>query len=128
MLAGVGVAAAVARNALADRLRLRREEVELPQDLPARAEERPPVETLDQCLPRVLTELSPEDREALVLCDLEGLPQEEFARRNGITLPAAKSRVQRARKRLRARMAEACRVALGEAGQVEDFVPRAAPD
>jgi RNA polymerase sigma-70 factor (ECF subfamily) len=115
----------VARNALADRLRLRREEVELPEDLTAGAEERAPVETLDQCLPRVLSELPAEDREALVLCDLEGLPQEEYARRKGIGLPAAKSRVQRARKRLRARMTEVCRVALDETGQVDSFVPRA---
>ncbi|HVC11585.1 MAG TPA: sigma-70 family RNA polymerase sigma factor [Burkholderiales bacterium] len=116
----------VARNALADRLRLRREEVELPEDLPAETQDRAAVETLDQCLPRVLSELSTEDREALVLCDLEGLPQKEFARRKGIALPTAKSRVQRARKRLRARMTEVCRVALGEAGQVESFVPRPA--
>jgi RNA polymerase sigma-70 factor (ECF subfamily) len=114
----------VARNALADHLKLRREEIELPKDLTAAAEERAPVETLDQCLPRVLTELSAEDREALVLCDLEGLPQEEFARRKGITLAAAKSRVQRARVRLRARMAKACRVVLNDAGQVDSFVPR----
>lgn len=114
----------VARNSLADRLRLRREEVDLPEDLPAETHERPAVESLDQCLPRVLSELSGEDREALVLCDLEGLPQAEYARRKGIALPAAKSRVQRARKRLRERMTEACRVALNENGQVESFVPR----
>lgn len=115
----------VARNALADRLRLRREEVELPQDLTADADERAPVETLDQCLPRVLGELAAQDREALVLCDLERLPQEEYARRKGIALPAAKSRIRRARKRLRARMTEVCRVALDQAGHVDSFVPRA---
>lgn len=114
----------VARNALADRLRLRRAEVALPEDLPAETHERPAVESLDQCLPRVLSELSAADREALMLCDLEGLPQAEYARRKGIALPAAKSRVQRARKRLRERMTEACRVALDEGGQVESFVPR----
>ena len=114
----------VARNALADHLRRRREEIELPEDLAAGADERAPVETLDQCLPRVLAELSGQDREALVLCDLEGLPQEEFARRKDITLPAAKSRVQRARRRLRARLTEVCRVALDDTGQVDSFVPR----
>ena len=73
---------------------------------------------------RVLAELAAEDREALTLCDLEGLPQEEYARRKGIGLAAAKSRIQRARKRLRARMTEVCQVALDEAGQVASFVPR----
>ena len=115
----------VARNALADRLRLARPTVGLPEDLSAATEEEAAVvDSLAACLPRVLTELSPEDREAITLCDLEGLPQEEYARRKGLSLPGAKSRVQRARKRLRARLTLACQVRLDEAGQVSDFVPR----
>ena len=115
----------VARNALADRLRLARNTVELPADLSADAEEAAPVDSLAACLPRVLSELSPEDREAIILCDLERLPQEEYARRKGLSLPGAKSRVQRARKRLRAQLTQACLVSLDAAGQVNDFVPRA---
>ena len=114
----------VARNALADRLRLARETVELPENLSAVAEEAAAVDSLAACLPRVLAELSPEDREAITLCDLERLPQEEYARRKGLSLPGAKSRVQRARKRLRARLTEVCQVRLDAAGQVSDFVPR----
>ncbi|MFA5914443.1 MAG: sigma-70 family RNA polymerase sigma factor [Burkholderiales bacterium] len=114
----------VARNALADRLRLARDTVELPEDLSAETEEAAAVDSLAACLPRVLTELNPEDREAITLCDLEGLPQEEYARRKGLSLPGAKSRVQRARKRLRARLTEVCQVSVDAAGQVSDFVPR----
>ena len=114
----------VARNALTDRLRLARHTVELPGDLNADAEEAAAVDSLAACLPRVLTELSPEDREAITLCDLEGLPQDEYARRKGLSLPGAKSRVQRARKRLRAQLTQACQVRLDAAGQVSDFVPR----
>lgn len=114
----------VARNALADRLRLARNTVALPEDLSADAEAAAPVDSLAACLPRVLSELSPEDREALTLCDLERLPQEEYARRKGLSLPGAKSRVQRARKRLRAQLTQACQVRLDAAGQVSDFVPR----
>jgi RNA polymerase sigma-70 factor (ECF subfamily) len=72
----------------------------------------------------VLSELSPADREAIILCDLERLPQEEYARRKGLSLPGAKSRVQRARKRLRERLTQVCQVRLDAAGQVSDFVPR----
>jgi RNA polymerase sigma-70 factor (ECF subfamily) len=50
------------------------------------------------CLPRVLSELSAEDREAITLCDLQGMAQAEFARTTGLSLSAAKSRVQRARR------------------------------
>jgi RNA polymerase sigma-70 factor (ECF subfamily) len=114
----------VARNALADRLRLARNTVELPEDLSAEAGEAAAIDSLAVCLPRVLSELSPEDRDAITLCDLEGMPQEEFARRKGLSLPGAKSRVQRARKRLRERLTQACQVRLDAAGQVSDFVPR----
>jgi len=117
----------VARNALADRLRLARNTVELPEDLSADTEEAAAVDSLAVCLPRVLSELNPEDREAITLCDLEGLPQDEYARRKGLSLPGAKSRVQRARKRLRERLTEVCQVRLDAAGQVSDFVRRQPP-
>jgi len=114
----------VARNAVADRLRLKREMIELPADLANEPDEVATVDSLVACLPRVLSELSPEDREAITLCDLEGLPQHEYARRRGLSLPGAKSRVQRARKRLREQLSQACQVRLDAAGQVSDFVPR----
>lgn len=114
----------VARNTLADRLRLMRNTVELPEDLAADTERAAAVDSLAACLPRVLSELSSEDREAITQCDLEGLPQEEYARRKGLSLPGAKSRVQRARKRLRERLTQACQVRLDATGQVSDFVPR----
>lgn len=114
----------VARNALADRLRVARETVELPDDLPQPHDEVDTVDQLTACLPRVLSELSAEDREALTLCDLQGVPQADFARMKGLSLSGAKSRVQRARERLRAHMTDACQVRLGPAGTVDDFVPR----
>ena len=114
----------VARNMVADRLRLKREMIELPNDLTSETEEVATVDSLVVCLPRVLSELSPEDREAITLCDLEGLPQDEYARRTGLSLPGAKSRIQRARKRLREQLSQACQVRLDAAGLVSDFVPR----
>jgi len=71
----------VARNALADRLRLKRETIELPEDLAGETDEIATVDSLAACLPRVLSELSAEDREAITLCDLQGLPQADYARR-----------------------------------------------
>ena len=49
----------VARNALADRLRMKRDLIELPADLASEAEEVATVDSLVACLPRVLSELSP---------------------------------------------------------------------
>lgn len=114
----------VARNALADRLRLKKEQVELPDDLTAEHEEMPAVESLAACLPRALSELSDEGRDAITRCDLEGMTQEDYARLKGITLPGAKSRVQRARKRLREHLSDACQVKYDTAGKVCCFVPR----
>ena len=115
----------VARNLLVDRLRLTKEQVPLPDDLSAESgTEFVPVDLLSHCLPRVLTELSPEDREAVLLCDMQGMTQKDFAKHLGISLPAAKSRVQRARQRLRAQLAEACQVSFDDEGNVCCFVPR----
>ena len=72
-----------------------------------------------------LDELMVRVREAIELCDLQGLSQAEFARLKGLSLPAAKSRVQRARQRMRERMAQGCQVSFDPSGRVDDFVPRA---
>jgi len=117
----------VARNALADRLRLKKEQVELPDDLAGEHEETPAVESLAACLPRALSELSEEDRDVITRCDLEGMSQEDYARAKGLTLPGAKSRVQRARKRLREHLSDACQVKFDAAGKVCCFVPRGGP-
>lgn len=115
----------VARNALADRLRVRRELMVLPEDLPHPEPEAPsPVDGLAACLPRALAELDAADREAITRCDLEGMTRAEFARLHGLSLAGAESRVQRARRRLREHLTRACQVRFDEAGQVCCFVPR----
>jgi RNA polymerase sigma-70 factor (ECF subfamily) len=115
----------VARNLIIDRLRLTKTQVPLPDDLCADPEpELPPIDDLSQCIPRVLSELSPVDREAIVLCDLQGMTQQAYAERVGLTLPAAKSRVQRARARMQAQLVTACQVSFDETGKVCCFIPR----
>lgn len=57
-------------------------------------------------LERGLSRLSAEDREVLILRDLEGFSGEEVAEMTGLTLPAAKSRLHRARLRLTAALRE----------------------
>lgn len=116
----------VARNTLADHFRLRKEQVELPDDLAIDIEEPATVDSLAACIPRVLSELTENDREALMLCDLQGMTQEEYARLKGLSLPGAKSRIQRARKRLLEQLTKACQVQFDENGQVLHFVPRPA--
>lgn len=72
-----------------------------------------------------LRELEPADAEALVLVDLEGHTQRELAERQGLSLSGAKSRVQRARARLRARLEACCAFALDARGGILDARRRA---
>ncbi|MBL0143073.1 MAG: sigma-70 family RNA polymerase sigma factor [Betaproteobacteria bacterium] len=115
----------VARNALVDHARLAKPLVPLPDDLPQAPEEEPaPVDRLSECLRRVLTEIPAEDAEILRKCDLEGMKQKDFADAHGLGLPAAKSRLLRARSRLREIMTAKCQVSFDESGKVCCHVPR----
>ena len=114
----------VARNTLADRLRVARHTVELPEDLVSPEEVTETVDSLSGCLPRVLSELSAEDRDAITRCDLQGLSQADYAASRGLSLSAAKSRIQRARLRMKQQMTRVCQVQVDLQGHVLDFVPR----
>lgn len=114
----------VARHAPIDHYRTSHRTTELPDDLSADTDEIDAIDTLSACLPRVLSELPEADRIAIELCEIEGLTQQAFADRLGLSLAAAKSRVQRARARLRARMSEACKVRFDASGKVCCHVPR----
>lgn len=115
----------VARNALADRLRLRHEYLPLPDDLAIPASDGlTPVDELSQCLPRVLSELAEADRQAIRFCDIDGHSQQALADLLGLSLSVAKSRLQRARRRLKQQLETACQVEFDETGAVSGFTPR----
>jgi RNA polymerase sigma-70 factor, ECF subfamily len=69
------------------------------------------------CLAPVVERLSPADREAIVLTELQGRRQSEAARSLGLSLSGLKSRVQRARRRLREMVLACCHVALDGRGE-----------
>lgn len=122
----------VARNLIIDRRRQdgTREPLQpLPDDLsappPAEIE---PVDLLTHCLPSVLSRLSAKDREAIVLCDLQGMAVSDYARQFALSLAAAKSRLQRARQRLRSRLAKNCRVSYDATGKLCCFVAGSVAD
>jgi RNA polymerase sigma-70 factor (ECF subfamily) len=104
----------VARHAVIDRARTARHLVPLDEgglDLPApTAEPLEPVDALAVCVDRVLGELAPADALILQACDIQGQTQRDFAAQHGLSLPAAKSRLLRARQRMRDRLTTACRV------------------
>jgi RNA polymerase sigma-70 factor, ECF subfamily len=118
----------VARNALVDRARTAHLHEPLPEELPestlSLTEPVAPVDALADCVSRVLAELTAEDAAVLRACDLQGQTQAAFAKAAGLSLPAAKSRLQRARMRLRERLVQACQVRFDEQGSICCHAPR----
>lgn len=115
----------VARHHLIDQFRKRREWVPLPESLSQDEPELAVVDELSGCLPRVLAELSVADRQILMACDIHGLSQQRFATQHGLSLSATKSRLQRARIRLKAQLTHSCAVKLDADGKVCGYTPRA---
>ncbi|MFC5080500.1 hypothetical protein [Vibrio thalassae] len=51
----------------------------------------PVMTQLQTCLPRILPKLSDDDRHIIEMCDLNGLPQLDYAQKYGLTLAATKA-------------------------------------
>ena len=114
----------VARNAIVDHYRSRREQADIDSaaDNIATAEvESTPAAELSQCIRQIIRRLPPEYAEALTLTDLESLSQQQLADRIGLSLSAAKSRVQRAREKLGALILDCCDLERNRAGAVVDY-------
>jgi RNA polymerase sigma-70 factor, ECF subfamily len=116
----------VARNALIDRARTSHPTEPLDDDAPIAdpgLAEQAPVDTLADCLTSVIGKLAPEDAEVLRSCDLQGQTVRDYAQFCGLSLPAAKSRLLRARQRLRERLLVDCQVGFDPNGSVCCYVP-----
>ncbi|MDP9469179.1 MAG: RNA polymerase sigma factor SigZ [Chloroflexota bacterium] len=110
----------IARNAIADHHRGRRRTVALPEALPApEAGEAETEEAARWLLPAVRATIDalPEPyREALLATESEGFTQQELADRAGISLSGAKSRVQRARAKLKEVLLACCHLEFDRRG------------
>lgn len=111
----------VTRRAIVDHYR-RRRAVELREDVA----EKPPAKDISaevaSWLDPMMSLIPEEDREALRLTDLEGLSQKELAVKLGLSLPGAKSRVQRARLRLKEAILDCCHLEMDRRGRPIDWV------
>jgi RNA polymerase sigma-70 factor (ECF subfamily) len=63
-------------------------------------------------------------REAVMMSEVEGLPQKEIARRLGLTLSGAKSRIHRGRSMVREMLLQCCRFEFDQQGNVIGYAPR----
>jgi len=121
----------IARNAIADRYRRRRD----PQ--PDGSAEEPAPEPDDaqnlnaevaSCLAGLIEQLPDEQRRAIALYELEGVPQKAIAERESISLSAAKSRIQRGRQALEVILRDCCQFQLDARGNVLDYEANASGD
>ena len=100
----------IARHLIIDHYRRRRELVAIPENWPAEPDmpEEDPEALLALSLREMIDELPEPYRQALILTEYQGLSQKQLAERLGISLSGAKSRVQRAREKLRDMLLRCC--------------------
>jgi RNA polymerase sigma-70 factor (ECF subfamily) len=117
----------IARNLIIDHYRrARRATVEIPEALPAEPDlpEEDPESVLALSLRDIVNELSEPYRQALILTEYQGLTQRQLAEREGISLSGAKSRVQRARDKLRDMLLTCCHFEFDRRGRILDYYER----
>jgi RNA polymerase sigma-70 factor (ECF subfamily) len=116
----------IARNLIIDQYRRRRELVAIPENLPAEPDlpEDDPQALLALSLRELIDELPEPYRQALILTEYQGLSQKQLAERMGISLSGAKSRVQRARDKLRDMLLRCCHFEFDRRGHIVDYEPR----
>lgn len=93
-------------------------------DLPAELPDDDVVSELLPCVRAMVRGLPELDRQALVLTEYQGLTQKELAERLGLSFSGAKSRVQRAREKLRQQLLDCCHFELDRRGHIIDYQPR----
>ena len=118
----------ITRNAIIDTYRSSRptttleaaEVLDLPEELP----DDDVVSELLPCVRAMVRSLPELDRQALVLTEYHGLTQKELAERLGLSFSGAKSRVQRAREKLKQQLLECCHFELDRRGHIIDYQAR----
>ena len=119
----------ITRNALIDYYRSHeqsKESLETPEALEL-AEDLPDDDVVSELFPSVramVTNLPERDRQALILTEYQGFTQKELSERLGISFSGAKSRVQRAREKLKQQLLECCHFELDRRGHIINYQPR----
>jgi len=118
----------ITRHAIIDYYRSKRSTVPLEESevlqLPM---ELPDDDIVSELFPsvRVMVNSLPElDRQALILTEYQGLTQKEFGERLGLSFSGAKSRVQRAREKLKQQLLACCHFELDQRKHIIDYQPR----
>lgn len=115
----------IASNTIADFYRTQRYEVntiELPEDIISDADDELTAnDEIAQCL-KVMIDYLPENyKQAIILTEFQHLTQKELGERMGLSVSGAKSRVQRARAKLKQMLLGCCQLEFDRLGNVVDY-------
>lgn len=79
---------------------------------------------LDTCVQEMVEKLPSKYRQAMIMNAYEGLTQKEMSQQLGISISGAKSRVQRARERLKTDLLNCCHIEFDSFGKIIHYTPR----
>lgn len=112
----------IARNAIIDHYRRPHPTTAIDEALPAPTPPEPDAaDEIAGSLREMVTSLPAPYREALLLTEFEGLSQQQLADRLGISLSGAKSRVQRARQKIKDDLLTCCHFEFDRYGRVVEY-------
>lgn len=125
----------IARNAIADYYRARHADLAVPSPfeeparfteavIPSEAQQDDLAQELAPSVRAMIDALPADYREALILTDVQGMSQVELAQHLGISLSGAKSRVQRARAKVKQMLLDCCHFEFDRLGGVVNYYPR----
>lgn len=118
----------ITRNLIVDHYRSHRKHTSLDAqevlDLPEELPDDDIVSELLPCVRAMLLSLPDQDRQALILTEYQGLTQKELGERLDLSFSGAKSRVQRAREKLRQMLLACCHFELDRRGHVINYQSR----
>lgn len=109
----------ITRNVVIDYYRSQKEVFALDDEkLSDDSDEEEAISKLSLGINNFMNQLSPIYKEAIQLTEIEGLKQKELAEKLGISLTGAKSRVQRARGKLKEMLLDCCNFEFDSAGKM----------
>ena len=113
----------ITRNAIIDHYRTRKIEEALPQNISIseKMPEKIDAKTGYDSIKAIIKTLPHPYAQALLLTEFEGLTQKELSKKLNISVSGAKSRVQRARRMLKAKLAECCNIRYDSHGTIVDY-------
>lgn len=116
----------ITRNAIMDYYNQRKVMAELPEIPVEEAYEIEtgtgnPVSEIASCLKSMVDHLPDKYRQAIIFTEFEGLTQKELGARLGLSPSGARSRVQRARKKLKEMLLECCHFEFDRLGNILDY-------